>query len=245
MNYTTDQLDTIVRMVVERLRAMPEAATGNSRVTLRETQPPKTEPPRKLATIHEVSGHADTTTLTLAEKVITTETFADRLGGIARVLVAKGSVVTPAARDWLRERNIKLQIGGKPVANPNCPLVIGSDCESIRPADVAGTAASDCLPQASCWKPLLADVAQKLNGSRRLGAIISTHAAAVLCAANRNRAIRAIGASAIGDVTSAKGQIGANLLVIDPTGRGTHAIRQMIAAFARDGYLDPPREWED
>ncbi|MAT71378.1 MAG: hypothetical protein CMJ58_17865 [Planctomycetaceae bacterium] len=46
--------------------------------------------------------------LALSERVVTTATLERSLGGVALVRVAKGAVVTPAARDLLRENNIDL-----------------------------------------------------------------------------------------------------------------------------------------
>ena len=46
--------------------------------------------------------------LTLAEKVVTTRTIENRLTGVTRLLVQTKAVITPAARDELKQRNIEL-----------------------------------------------------------------------------------------------------------------------------------------
>ena len=231
MPYTAEQLDRIVNMVVERLRRMPS-----------ETERPAGAAPRKLATIHEVErGKIDTSTLALSEKVVTAAALADRLTGVTRVLVAQGSIVTPSARDELRARKIHLQYGASPVRSAGSPLVIGSDQKQIAASAAAGSLAAHVLPHDNCWKNLLDTVAREISGSRKLGVLISGHAAAAACTANRNAQLRAIVGSAAEGVVSDKRQIGANLLVIDPHGRGLFQVSRIVAAFARDGYLDPPR----
>jgi hypothetical protein len=234
MTYTAAQLDQIVKLVVERLRHMPIVGL-----------PRQEEKQRELAIFHDVqAGEVDTSTLALAEKVITTASLENRLEGISRVLVATGSVVTPSARDLLGDRKIPLQRGGKPVRSAGCTLVIGSDQASIDPTTVAGSLTANFLPHDSCWKNQLGSVTSQISGSRKLGVLITGKAAAAACLANRNHQLRAMTATTADQVHSDKHQLGANLLVIDPSGRGVHGVRQLIDAFARDGYLDSPRSLE-
>jgi hypothetical protein len=76
-----DQLEWIVREVVRRLR---EGAAG--------------------AAAPIADGQ-----LTLPHTLITAATLEHRLEGVARVSVPPRAVVTPAARDLLKERNIELR----------------------------------------------------------------------------------------------------------------------------------------
>lgn len=84
MTFSEDQVERIVREVVRRLLAL-ESSAGN-RPALAE-------------------GNA----LTLDERVISMETLRGRLEGVRRVAVTRRAVVTPAARDLLRERGVDLE----------------------------------------------------------------------------------------------------------------------------------------
>ncbi|MBX3434915.1 MAG: hypothetical protein KF847_16475 [Pirellulales bacterium] len=53
-------------------------------------------------------GAAPAGELVLAERVVTVATVSQRLGGVARVRVARGAVVTPAARDLLKDHGVAL-----------------------------------------------------------------------------------------------------------------------------------------
>ena len=49
------------------------------------------------------------TELMLTGKLVTLETVRDRLGGIQRITVGRRTIVTPAVRDELKQRKIKLE----------------------------------------------------------------------------------------------------------------------------------------
>ncbi len=89
MRLDPDQLEWIVREVVRRLRSeQPTPAAGSA---LRHDPP-----------------HAPDVHVTLTEKLVTTATLESRLQGVTRVTVPARAIVTPSARDLLKERNIEL-----------------------------------------------------------------------------------------------------------------------------------------
>lgn len=83
MSLPPEQIDWIVREVIRRLREQGIGASG-------------------------ADASSDRGELAVNERVVTTATLADRLAGVAQVRVAKGAVVTPAARDLLNENRIGL-----------------------------------------------------------------------------------------------------------------------------------------
>lgn len=52
--------------------------------------------------------HGEASELVLAERVVTLATLAGRLAGVGRVVVGARAVVTPSARDQLRDSGIEL-----------------------------------------------------------------------------------------------------------------------------------------
>ena len=96
MRLDPDQLEWIVREVVRRLReeafGLPAArmgAAGNGK------------------SVGSTPPHADAH-ITLTQALITTSTLEHKLDGVARVSIPPRAVVTPAARDLLKARNIEL-----------------------------------------------------------------------------------------------------------------------------------------
>jgi hypothetical protein len=87
-----DQLEWIVREVVRRLRVDLPLPPGEGRG---EGAPDPTTPPTA-------------THITLTQTLITTATLERQLAGVARISVPPRAVVTPAARDMLKERGIEL-----------------------------------------------------------------------------------------------------------------------------------------
>ena len=57
------------------------------------------------------STAAESRELSVPERLVTLATLRGRLDGVARVVVPRRAVVTPAARDELKQRRIELQRG--------------------------------------------------------------------------------------------------------------------------------------
>jgi hypothetical protein len=81
-------VERIVREVLRRLEASGERVGDNGDASATE--------PRELV---------------IAERVVTLERIAGRLGGVRRVVVRSRAVVTPSVRDELRDRKIELVRG--------------------------------------------------------------------------------------------------------------------------------------
>ncbi len=91
MNLTATQIEDIVRVVVERLR------TGVAAPLVQATA---ITPERN---VEAIAGE-----VTLSERVITLESLTDQLVGTKAILVHPKAVVTPAVKDLLRQKNIRL-----------------------------------------------------------------------------------------------------------------------------------------
>lgn len=120
MNYSEQQLEAMVRQVLERLGAhqhTSQAAASSSKPVTVPVQP---------------INHANQQ---LNARVIGTRELEQVKTETKRVIVQRGTVVTPAARDWLREKKIELawvtsgnaskpqQNGGKTVVSAAKPAI--------------------------------------------------------------------------------------------------------------------------
>ena len=67
-----------------------------------------------LGRVKSTSSAAASAELMVTEKVVSAKEIERRLQGVTRVVVVRGAVITPAARDLLRERKIAIAtaVGG-------------------------------------------------------------------------------------------------------------------------------------
>ncbi len=63
---------------------------------------------RRLAAMNVLPQNTAVTTLTIASRLITLTELTGKLQGITRVDVQLRAVVTPAAKDYMRERGVQL-----------------------------------------------------------------------------------------------------------------------------------------
>ncbi len=91
MRLDPDQLEWIVREVVRRLRDGSASPVEQGRMSGDVVAPP-----------HD--SH-----ITLTQSLITAATLEHKLSGVTQLTISRRAVITPAARDLLKERNIELQ----------------------------------------------------------------------------------------------------------------------------------------
>jgi len=101
MSYSEQQLDAMVRQVLERLGALQQMPQSDV-VSLQK--------PASLA------QSTNTASQTLSARVIGTRELEAVKNETKRVIVQHGTVVTPAARDWLREKKIELSWAARNIA---------------------------------------------------------------------------------------------------------------------------------
>lgn len=200
------------------------------REVLRRLQsPPPPAPPRTAAvvTLDDVVGRAESGPL----------------------LVAPRAVVTPAARDWLRERGIEIvrqQANHAPKSKPPVAVrvVLATSATRFEPADLAANLRRAGHEVEQLARGGLVEVVAELadrvarGGDRGLLATDETHAA--LCLANRRAGVRAVTAADRTTLDKAVGAVGANLLVIDTSLVRPHLVRTLAIDFCRGGPRECP-----
>ncbi len=156
------------------------------------------------------------------------------------IVLPRGALVTPAARDWLRAHRVTIQwadpdTGATGTATPvvidarspwmrsiltAVERVLGA-VEAIDPADKAGG-------QAAAIGRLCAAVA---SGSAAHGIIFADDGGLPVCLANKHKGVRAVLGVSQAAVEQAVRQFAANVLVIEPGHQTIYQVRQMVQRF--------------
>ncbi len=233
--HSTLDIDQIVREVLRRLaQEQGGHAQNNGAVRGKQPQPP------------QPSG-----TLVLEDRLLTVAQLDGRLNGIRRLKVSSKAVVTPAVRDLLREKKIELEKTAGDAATrsgADISLVIGAAENAACPAEVVqglrATGVHVAQLARSGMASILEEVAEEVCKGGSLGLLLTSEPLVGVCLANRKPGARAAWAGCVKGVQNAKKQLGVNLLVVNPSGKSTAELKQMLSEFCRDGVSPAPARWK-
>lgn len=266
MRNRTLDIDRIVREVLDRLERMTEhgapevgetAAAENRSAESgeRRAKPAEGErgasAPRQLGGERKAEESKPAAALALAERVISTAQLDGRLDGVRRVRVRPKAVVTPAARDLLREKKIEIEVAVPSAATDNAKtrLALGVAETQFNPAQAVRRLTSRGVQVEQLARTGLATVASELAEHARksggLGLLLTEETLAAVVLANRHPGARAASAGCAESVEKAKRAIGVNLLVVNPQGKSAAELETMLDVFTRDGVLSSPAKWRD
>lgn len=209
------ELEHIVREVLRRLRELER--TGNNPA--------------------ETAGTTDPATLSLAESVVTLDGLKGKLSGVKTLVMPRGAVITPSARDELKKQRIRLEFaaGTKTRTQTSAQLVVSVVTPyNWGPLDRKLSAAGVSLEviDAADWKEAVTKMTQEIRSRQAKGAILTDRPAAAACLANRDGAIRAAVAVDGRSTRDAIESLGANLLVIDPAMHSLHTLERLLREYA-------------
>jgi hypothetical protein len=197
MNLTATQIEDIVRVVVERLRA------GVAAPQVQITQAIVAE-----ATVGEVH---------LSDRVITLESLQDQLSGTKSIVVHPKAVLTPAVKDFLRQQSIRvirLSVATSKATRPAPLLLVASEkqhsllSKRVCSQQAATIAAGDAANTVSVINQSLAD--------GKLGAVwCSDMPFASVAATLDNSRLRAVQLFELQDLPRAIEQAQPNVLILD------------------------------
>ncbi len=222
MNVTAAEIDRIVREVLNRLAPTDAAALT------KQDNPTATTPG----------------SLFIAGRVVTVNDLDGRLEGIRTVLLAPRAVVTPAARDLLRQRGVTLASHLPTAASQSnrfalSIVVLGVAETSFEPAQLVQTLAQSQVSVERLAKTGLATVVEEsadhVARSGKLAMLLTGQPLAGAALANRHRGVRAACAADVATVARAIREIGVNFLAVDPAGVSFFALRQLVREFALGG----------
>jgi hypothetical protein len=231
MGFTAQEIDRIVREVVRRLESA--STPGN-------TQPA----PASAAEKHESRDR-----LLLSTPVISVARLEGKLTGIKQVVVPPNAVVTPAAKDLLRENKIVLLRGevSRQGKAPSQILVAGVAETAFEPAALWQEIQREKVHIERLARTGLgsvtAELCERVGKGGWLGLLLTSQVAAAACLANRTPGIRAAEARCATSTRDAVRSLGVNLLVVNPSGKSTFELKRMISIFlAGGGHC--PTEWQ-
>lgn len=208
-------IERIVGEVLDRLRTNKTATTNET-----SNQKPEQNPASDR--------------LELADRVVTTATLEGRLAGRRAIVVLPQAVVTPAARDLLREQNIAIErrARGERQAELGLRRVVGVAETSFEPAAMlAGVSAIEFEQVARVGLVgVIDDVVDQVVRGGALGLVFTDQADAALCLANRTAGVRAVLARSAAQVRQARSNLAANLFVVEPRSKSLFELRQIVMA---------------
>lgn len=187
--------------------------------------------------------------LTLASRVVTLAEVKGKLEGIKQLVVPAKAVITPAVRDLLRQKRIDIgyALPGKAAAKPRLSLVVGAAGTKYDAAGALRAAAREGVTIERLARTGLAQVVGELcdaaSKGGKLGLVLTSETAAVVCIANRRPGVRAAAAASVAATPRVVRSVGANLLAVDPAGRTMFEMQRIISQFVAGAPYACPAEF--
>jgi hypothetical protein len=216
MNVTPEQFEEIVRQVLVKVGTQMSSSGA--------------APPAALT--------ATTDGVKLAGQVITQALLAEAPRGAGPVRIGTKAILTPSARDFVKQHGIK--IVRESAASASQSTTHWQAIVSRSSPHIAEAVASLKSVGIVCALRLLgqpqeaADAATSAvcRGEAAKIVIFTDHPEQVACLANRNAAIRAAAAGDVAGIERARHDLTANVLAIDPTNKSVHELKSLLKAFA-------------
>lgn len=219
-------IERIVRDVIERLSAA-NVATHETNGKAEDPKPARDE-------------------LVLSARVVTVSELT-ALKGVKRLIIPPRAVITPAARDLLRQHAIDVAYSVRP-SGPRPRLVIGAsdagrDVAALIEKLIADGIEVQRLANAGLGT-MTAELADLVARSGYVGMVWTVHTVAALCLANRHHGVRAVCGSDVTTLRQAIHDVGANVLIIRPGSLNDFQLRQELADVCKNMQGSCPDEYE-
>ncbi|HEU5115631.1 MAG TPA: hypothetical protein VFT74_03045, partial [Isosphaeraceae bacterium] len=163
---------------------------------------------------------------------------------ITEISISPETVLTPMARDLLKKRKIAVRLLGRAEARRQSG--VGEWGFSVDSESWSATTLRRMLLTTEHWLDLGPDVlgpAVWVSEQDGRGAVLfRDQGALAVWQANRIEGVRAAAASDADGVSRAVASLGANLVVIEPTGKSVHELKHLASTFRKAGAPVVP-EW--
>ncbi len=176
----------------------------------------------------------------LSENVITADLLAENSAGRSVVEVCSRAVVTPSARDWLKQNKVELSRGSAAKASSNNGksdwlLVVQTAGETVEAvlddAGRSGAIGSQRETASDAASAAKVAVAAVERGSKCV--VFSAEPEIVACLVNRNEKVRAAVVADAATVDRVKAGLDGNAFVVDPTGRSFFELRNLLRRISK------------
>jgi hypothetical protein len=174
--------------------------------------------------------------LVVASQVVSTKELEGKLDGVERIVVPRGAVVTPSARDLLRERKITIASAVSVArAKWSRQIVLGVAETGCDAASLVGVLSGEGvmverLPNVGLVN-VVDELCQHVSKGGAWGLILTGQTAAAVCLANRHSGVRAASAANATAIVQAVSSVDANVLAIDPSGKSGFEWKRLIRAW--------------
>ena len=171
----------------------------------------------------------------LDESVLTEEMLSERLNGASSIGIARHTVLTPSALDYLRRRHISCR-------RRTAECTIGTTPHTRRRAIVLDAPSSPAALIAGGWTQETVSsvddaVQATISGICRSDAehivVLARSAEAVACAANRNEKVRAAAVGTVLRLAEALSALAPNVICVDPSDVGFVELKNILTTFVR------------
>ncbi|MFT5526529.1 MAG: hypothetical protein ACI9HK_004506 [Pirellulaceae bacterium] len=223
-------IDRIVRDVVRRIREM-QTASSRSANSSGATSVDSPQP----------AGN-ERDSLVLHNQLITLKTITESkrsLDDVNTVVVHQRAVVTPAVKDELRERKVRLvrQQDLQATQSTVIPLVFATyetdlDLQGWLSSGGKTFAGSTTLPN-DCIEEISNELKLAVTTGEQFGVILTSQSAKASCVANRLSGVRAAVGFDREATIEAMATLNANVLIIDPRGKNAFQLRNLIELFVQ------------
>jgi hypothetical protein len=223
MNLTPEQIEQIVQQVVRHFAVPPVAAAP---ATVEKPQ----AAPREEGTREGVR---------VAGRVITHEVLASTARQARVVHIEARAIVTPSARDFLRQHAIQLVRESAPasgtVQSPQRWLVLVSQSSPSVSAALEGLASLGVACTARVAGSPAEAAAEAITvlcrGEVQQVVVFTSQPELVACLANRQERVRAAATGDVAGIERIRRQLQCNLLALDPAKKGVFELKSLLKAF--------------
>ncbi|PQO45794.1 hypothetical protein [Blastopirellula marina] len=217
MQLSGEQIERIVQLVVRQVRAL-EASSAEV------AKPAKS-----------VKISTDGSEVALADRVVTMETLEGKIGGAKALVVTPSAIVTPAARDALKDRGVRLLRDSEAAKRAKKPVEVLAFAAS-------GVTAWRERGPVGVFIDLTSTVKQAALAAKqdKIVILLTESPEAACCAANRDGEIRAASVDSIAAVNRVLPQTAANVIAVDPSKIARDQIAEFIETIHSHQTVAPP-----
>ena len=235
MTFTPEQIELIVQRVVQTLGTMSAATAPAPAKPAVAVQAVAAQPAVVKSTAVQPAMAA---VVHLTSHVITQDVLAASARGAVVVSIDTKAILTPSARDYIRQQGIKIVRDSAPASAGKTVVRWQALVTSSTPQIAAALEGISSLGIA-CELRLLGvpaeAAAQAVSALCRAEVqqvvVFTDQPELVACLANRNDRVRAAAASEVVAVERIRRHLQANLLTFDPTNKSVHELKSVLKAF--------------
>ncbi len=192
-----------------------------------------------LAQLAPVSAPTSTTELWLEQAVVTMRDLEHRLAKVQSIVVPPRAVLTPAARDYLREQGVGIRESASTPAVPprTATLLLGVAETNFEPTGLIEYLARHGIRveriARTGLKSVVAELSEEVAKGGRRGWLLTDATHAAVCLANRTHGVWACAANHRGELQMARKVINVNLIITRPQQSHWLQLAQVAQEFAR------------